>query len=129
MYQLSPLNSPSVLFEGNETALEQQRFRISAGNGTVISFSFSDFVRNPFHTIRQYLPAEFFENLLRSRHFKKGAGIIERYVNSRNCELYYYTFPGADSEKPFLVLIAFGEISPGHYVVQLEGALEWVMLK
>lgn len=126
MYQLSPLNNPSVLYEGNEVSLEQQQFRVNTQNGTAISFSFLDFVQNPFHRIRQYLPADFFENLLRSRNFKKGAGIIERYVNSRNCELYYCSFPDAVSGKPFLVLIAFGEISPGHYIVQLEAVLEWV---
>jgi hypothetical protein len=123
VYRLN-LSTNTRLFDGGEAALEAQSFKVSAGDGTVVSFSLPGFAANPLHGLRKYLQEAEFDQLIRDAGFRKGMGVVEQHVSKQNLELYYFMSSNGKEGKPFFVLVSFGEISPGRYVVQLEGLLE-----
>ncbi len=123
MFRLKSDFRKQTLFSGSDEELKNKVFDIKTQNFT-LSFTLSDL--NPFlpDDLKHYIQDELFEQILVSREFKKGRSVLGHFINASKLMVYYIPFKNEQQHIHHILLLAFGEINPGHFIVEQEALLE-----
>jgi hypothetical protein len=123
VFRLKSDFTKSTLFSGDETELKNRVFHATAHH---VSLQFNLSELKPFlpDSIQQYISPDLLEQLLAKTGFKKGRGVLGHYVNASKLTVYFIPFSDERQQTNHLLMVAFGELSAGHFVLEQEALLE-----
>lgn len=124
MFRLKNNLNKATLFNGDETAFRELFSKPLFTSDGKYSFNLSQAVPLSTENTTRYFSSTFLEELLLTKGFKKGRSVFGHYVNSSSLKVHLVPVENNQSNTNQLLVIAFGEISPGHFVLEQEALLE-----
>lgn len=123
MFQLKSDFAKRTLFSGDETELKSQGFHTTTGG---VSLQFNLSALKPFlpDVLLQYINTDVLQQALEKTGFKKGRSVLGHYVNASQLKVYFVPFTNEQQHITHLLLVSFGELSPGHFVLEQEALFE-----
>lgn len=123
MFRLKSDFHKHTLFSGSEEELKDKVFNITTQNFS-LRFTSSDL--KPFlpDDLKHYIHEDLFQQILVSREFKKGRSVLGHFINASKLTVYYIPFKDEQQHTHHILLLAFGEINPGHFILEQEALLE-----
>lgn len=123
MFRLKNNFAKHTLFSGDETELKNRSFHTTAADVS-LQFNLADL--KPFlpDTLLQYINTNLLQQALVKTGFKKGRSVLGHYVNASQLKAYFIPFTNEQQRTNHLLLVSFGELSPGHFVLEQEALLE-----
>lgn len=110
-----------LLFDGGEDELENEWSFVSE-SGKQVSISISGFIDRPMNLLEQRLSSDTdFKRLIEALNARKSEGISGNYCTQQGLELYW--MEEAFNKDQLLVIVSFGEVSPGRYRLVVEGEI------
>ena len=124
MFRLKNNLNKATLFNGDETAFRELFSKPLFTSDGKYSFNLSQAVPLSTENTTTYFNSTFLEELLLTKGFKKGRSVFGHHVNSSNLKVHVVPVNNALQATNLLLIIAFGETNPGHFVLEQEALLE-----
>lgn len=124
MFRLKNNLNKATLFNGDETEFRELFNKPLFTSDGKYSFNLSQAVPLSTENIAAHFSSSFLEELLLTKGFKKGRSVFGHHVNQSNLKVHLVPINQTQQVTDLLLIIAFGETNPGHFVLEQEALLE-----